>query len=94
MISDIYLYTIYFVVHGLMYPFYIWIGSPVYLADVSLDSAISGAISTATTYLASISFILPIPTMLLILGLEIGIEIGIFTYKVIMWVVKRFPTQS
>ena len=87
MIADIFLYTIYGLVYTLTYPIRL-------LADVSLNSGISEAINTATTYLASVSAFLPISTIFVILGIYIGIEIAIFTYKAIMWIIKRFPTQS
>lgn len=87
MISDIFLYTIYGLIFIITLPLRL-------TADVSLNSSITQAIGTATTYLAPVSTFLPILTILLIIGLEIGIEIGIFSYKVMMWVIKRFPTQS
>lgn len=87
MISDIFLYTIYGLVYTLSYPIRI-------LADVSANSDLLLNISKITTYFQAIDIFFPVNVLIIIIGLEVSIEVGIFAYKVIMWVVKRFPTQS
>lgn len=62
------------------------------VASISPDFA--SAITTGASYLAALNFVLPIPTILSILQLSISFEVGYFTFKAIMWIVKRLPTQS
>jgi hypothetical protein len=75
---------------------FVWaVTSPIrLLPDVSLSSGISTAITTAGQYITPLNTVIPISTLLTIFGLVIGIEGSIFLYKVIMWIVKRIPTQS
>jgi len=62
----------------------------------TLPAYFSTTITTLNGYLASVWLILPQSTTALIaaLGVMLTIEIGIFGYKLVMWVVKRIPTQS
>lgn len=87
MITDLFLITIYGISYVLSAP----IRS---LSDVSVNSGLSSAISTITTYLYSINEFFPVNVLLIIIGIEVGIETGIFVYKFVMWVIKRLPTQS
>lgn len=87
MISDVFLYTIYKVVYIITYPIRI-------LGDVSTNSDLVANISKITTYFQAIAIFFPVNVLLIIIGLEVGIETGIFIYKFVMWVAKRFPTQS
>jgi hypothetical protein len=64
------------------------------LPDVTLSSNIATSIATASGYMNSLSFALPISTIFVILISVVTIEGFVFSYKTIMWVVKRFPTQS
>lgn len=64
------------------------------LPDVSLPAGFTNAITTANGYLRSLDVIIPIQTVLTLLGIYIAIELAYFTYKLIMWLIKRFPTQS
>lgn len=64
------------------------------LSDVSLPENISSSIADAVGKINSLSFALPISTIFAILGLLIGIEVSVFTYKTVMWLIKRLPTQS
>lgn len=62
--------------------------------DVTVTTGVSGAIANAITYLASLDKFLPIDTMFIVIGMIMGIEIILAGYKVIMWVIRRIPTQS
>lgn len=64
------------------------------LADASLPAEIDNAISQATNYLSMANAILPVSTLITILGLILLIEAGIMTYKIIMWVIRKIPTIS
>lgn len=87
MITNATLYLIYQFINLVLFP----IRS---LADVSLPSDIASSISTVAGYLGSIDSFIPIGTILTIFGTILSIELGIFTYKIIMWLIKRLPTQS
>jgi hypothetical protein len=69
--------------------------SPLRLApDVSLPSDVLNAVSTANEYISSLSLFIPVYTILTILFLVLSIEGFIFAYKILMWVIRRLPTQS
>jgi len=71
------------------------ISSPLRLLnDVTMPVAFSNAMATVGGYLKAIDTIVPIDTIVIILKISIGIELAYLTYKLVMWVVKRFPTQS
>jgi len=87
MITGIFFNIIYGLVVLITYPIRI-------LPDVSLSPEISNAISNINGFLAGLNVILPISTLLAVLGAVLGIELAIFGYKVVMWIIKRLPTQS
>ena len=87
MIIDFTLIVIYKIVYFLIYPIR-------HMNSVSVSPDFISAIEQAKTYLASVDLFIPVNVILIILGIEIGLEIGIFSYKVIMWFIKRLPTQS
>lgn len=64
------------------------------LSDVTLDSGLGSAISGAGEYLAMINQVLPVTTLLTVFGLLLTIEGIIFTYKIIMWGIRRIPGQG
>jgi len=72
------------------------IGTAVFtkLPDVTTNSAFVDAVSTASGYISGMSMIVPTGTILLILGFSLFFEGGYLTFKVIYWVIRRFPTQS
>lgn len=63
-------------------------------SDVSIASGFVSSIATAGQYLTSVQDYLPLDTILLVLGVRIAAEIAYMTYKGIMWLVRRIPTQS
>ena len=80
---------------NLIYALIYLITSPIrLLPDVAVNTGITGAITTAQQYISSFNTILPIDTIFAILGVFVGIESAYLLFKLIMWVVKRFPTQS
>jgi len=62
------------------------------LPNASLPPEIGEAISSVGGKLAAIDMIIPVDTILAILGSFIAIEAAIFVYKTIMWVIKKIPT--
>lgn len=64
------------------------------LPDVVLSSSLTSAIQTANQYIAPINTVAPLTDLLAIFALVLAIESSIFLYKVIMWIIKRIPTQS
>ena len=64
------------------------------LPDVSLPLYLTSSIITGVQYANSLSFVIPITHMLILLGVFFLIETGFFTYEVVMWVIRRLPTQS
>jgi len=66
------------------------------LPDVSMNSNFTVAISTASTYLTAIYNIFPyiIITVMAIISFDLLFEGAYLLFKVIYWVIRRFPTQS
>jgi len=64
------------------------------LPNVTLSSGFSVAMQTVGGYLSSLNDILPVDTILTLLGVYLTIELAYLSYKLIMWLIKRFPTQS
>ena len=62
------------------------------VADVTLSSNFSSAITNASGYYHSLNSILPVDTMLQILGVSLVMEGAYLTYKLIMWVIQKIPT--
>ena len=72
-----------------------WITTPIRnTADVVLPVNFTDAMHTASSYISPLNSIVPIDTLMSILALFLIIEGAYFAYKLIMWVIKRFPTQS
>lgn len=64
------------------------------LADVALDSEFAISIATASTFLSAINAFLPMTTLFTIVGIFITFETLFFTYKLLMWVIKKIPTVN
>lgn len=66
------------------------------LPVVNLNSGIGSAISTASGYFSGIHNFIPVisTTLLVIIGFDIIFESSYLLYKVVYWVIRRFPTQS
>ena len=76
--------VIYVFILGITFPLRI-------LSDVSLPTEITTAITSASGYYHSLNAILPIDTMLQILGVSLTFEGLYLLYKLIMWVIKKIP---
>lgn len=64
------------------------------LGDVSLNSAFASSITTASGYFHAINAILPVDTMIQILGVSLAIEGAYLVFKIIMWIIAKIPTLN
>jgi hypothetical protein len=66
------------------------------LPAVSINSNIGSSISTASTYISGVYAFIPLITitLLAIIAFDILFESSYLLYKVVYWVIRRFPTQS
>ncbi|WP_302876690.1 hypothetical protein [Nocardia mangyaensis] len=87
MLTSFFLDVIYIIVNGLVFLIEL-------LPDVTVDSGLGSAIDTAVHYVANYNSILPITQIFTIFGLVLTIELGVAVYKIVMWTIRRFPTQS
>ena len=77
---------------NILYYFIVGITSPIRaLPDVSLPEGLTSAIQTASGYFTSLNTILPMDTMITILGVSLAFEGLYIIYKLIMWVIKKVP---
>lgn len=87
MLTTFFLDVIYWVVNLFTWPIQ-------QFENVTVNSGVGAAIADATHYLASFNSFLPISTLAVIIGLVVGIETILATYKLVMWLIRRLPTQS
>jgi hypothetical protein len=66
------------------------------LPSITTNSGIGSSIATASTYISGVYSFIPLITitLLAIIAFDIIFESGYLLYKVIYWVIRRFPTQS
>lgn len=88
MITTGILYLVYFLVAALFSPLLL-------LSDVSLNTNIGASLAAIGSYISIVDAFFPIATLLAaFISVHLVVEGYIFTYKLIMWIVRRFPTQS
>lgn len=87
MIIKLFINTIYALIYLITSPIRL-------LPDVSLPEGFISAISNANGLLATINSVVPVDTILTLLQISLIIETAYLSYKMIMWIIKRFPTQS
>jgi hypothetical protein len=85
MIIDFIIFLLWGVVYGLTYPLRI-------LNDVALSADFASAITTANNYIAGLNFVLPVPTLITIIGLFLALEGFIIAYKLINWLIRKIPS--
>jgi polyferredoxin len=61
-------------------------------SDVVLNTDISEAIATASTYLGGLSAVVPIGTILAVFGIFLTVEVAILVWKGINWLIRKIPT--
>lgn len=64
------------------------------LPDASISDGLSSAVSTAGGYLASVDSILPIYSLMVMVGIFLSIELFILSIKIINWFIRKIPTIS
>lgn len=85
MITNALLYLLYISIYA--------ITAPLRLFDnVSVNSNIATSISTLSGYISGINSVFPVDTIITILGIFLGYEVIIATYKIIKWVYQKIPT--
>jgi len=62
------------------------------LPNVSLSDSVASAVSTASGYLAGLNGIVPVITLITILGLFLTIEGIILVIKIVNWFIRKIPT--
>ena len=67
-----------------------------FLPDISINSNFGTAIVTTNGYIGTAYSFLPVITvsLLAIIAFDVTFEFIYFTYKIIYWIIRRFPTQS
>lgn len=85
MIIDFILYILWALIYAITSPLRLF-------SDVVLDVNIASSIETFNGYLSTGEVLFPVYTLIGIFGLVIGIEFAIFTYKGVMWLIKKIPT--
>jgi len=87
MITGSFFTLMYYILYGITSPIRL-------LPDVSLPVGFTNAMTTASGFYSSVNAILPLDTILILLAIYVAIEAAYLSYKLIMWLIKRFPTQS
>jgi hypothetical protein len=66
------------------------------LPNVAVNTGIGLSITTASSYISGVYSFIPLitTTLLAIIAFDIIFESGYLLYKVIYWIIRRFPTQS
>ena len=85
MILTLILNLIYYLIKLLLSPLLLF-------SDVTLPANVSATITSANNYLAGMAQIAPIYTIISVIALIVGMEVAIFGYKFIMWVIRKIPT--
>jgi hypothetical protein len=76
----------------ILYGFIYLITAPIRLfSDVSLPAAINDSISSIGSNLALLNQVIPVSTIITILGIMLAIESAIFIYKGIRWIYNKIP---
>lgn len=87
MITDAFIAMMFYAVKLLTLPLSV-------LPDVSLNSGFAPSVATAIQYLSNLNTFLPISALFSVLGLTLTFEVGVLSYKLIMWVIRRVPGQG
>lgn len=67
-----------------------------FLPNVTANTSFVSAITTGSHYISGVYGFIPLTTitLLAIIAFDIVFESSYMLYKVIYWVIRRFPTQS
>lgn len=64
------------------------------LPNVSISSDLGTALTSANGYISALNTILPVTTIIAIIGLFLTIELTIIIIKTISWILRKIPTIS
>lgn len=87
MIVSFFLYAMYYALDFIITPIKI-------LPDVVLDSGIGGAINDGASALATFNAFIPLTALFAVVASILLVELIVLLYKLIMWALRRLPTQS
>lgn len=87
MITDIFLQVVLIIAQFLVQPL-------MNAADVVLPANLTTAIANVEGFWSTVNPVFPLDSLLAVLGILIGVEIAIFAYKGIYWLIKKIPTIS
>jgi len=88
MIVTGFLYTVYALIYSLTAVFRL-------APEVSLPTAITDSISTASAYMSAIDLFFPVHEMVFIfLYVFVVYELAVFAYKLLNWVIRKIPGIS
>lgn len=87
MITTLILMAIYYAITLLLLPITL-------LPDVSISTGVNSYLTSLVSYLAVLNTYFSVSDLFVVIGLIISLELIIASYKIIMWVIRRFPTQS
>lgn len=65
-----------------------------YLPDASLPDSLTQGYANVQGFISTVNPIFPIDTLLICISFIVGIELAIFAYKAIMWLIKKIPMIS
>jgi TRAP-type mannitol/chloroaromatic compound transport system permease small subunit len=71
--------------------YYLSVGFIGIFPDVSLSDSVSASIGTASTYISGLNVVLPVSTLIAIVGLVLTIEGVILLIKIINWFIRKIP---
>lgn len=63
-------------------------------SDVVLDPHLTSAVSNVQGFINTLDPIFPITTLLACIAIVLAVELAIFAYKAIMWLIKKIPMIS
>lgn len=62
--------------------------------DVVLPSDLSNAITNVQGFYNTLDPIFPVGTLLIVIGVVLTVELALFAYKAIMWIIRKIPGIS
>jgi len=87
MIIDLFLNVVYAFILAITSPFLL-------LDDVTLPASWIASVTTAGGYAISLNTIIPVTTLLIVVGVFLAYESIYFGMKLINWVIRKIPTIS
>lgn len=64
------------------------------LPDASLPNIVTSSVSHIVGYILNLNNYLPLSALTVLIGVAVSYDLGYYTYKLIMWTLRRLPTQS